>query len=257
MSFPETIDSLARPAAGDSFSNSPAIIDAISDAVEALETKVGVDSSAVTSSHDYKIVTLQTELDAAELLLGAFGAIPWIAGVRYSYQNRGLCPLLSTNAPLADLIYAHPIYFSKAVTLNKLYVRYTAVDGSPGNFCIGVYTNASGAFRPDTLYWGGTASDIKTASAAEIDCTPASPTTKAFTPGWYWFAFICESGGSTLVGANTSTGIAIPQATSVTSTWNSLVKSQAWSGVTPLPSSFGTPSTSAWGEIYRIEFTIS
>jgi hypothetical protein len=61
ITYPTTIDSLTNPSSTDTL-DSPSHSDQhsdINDAVEALETKVGADSSAVTSSHDYKIDALE------------------------------------------------------------------------------------------------------------------------------------------------------------------------------------------------------
>jgi hypothetical protein len=55
--FPTTLDTLTNPNSTDTL-DSPSHSDQhsdLNDAVEALETKVGVDSSAVTTSHDYKL----------------------------------------------------------------------------------------------------------------------------------------------------------------------------------------------------------
>lgn len=55
--FPTSLDSLSNPAADD-YLNSPshaAQHSNVNDIVEALEAKVGIDSSAVTTSHDYKL----------------------------------------------------------------------------------------------------------------------------------------------------------------------------------------------------------
>lgn len=57
MAFPTTVDSFSTPTAG-SLANSPSIsgtMNSANTAIVALETKVGVDSSAVTSSLDYKL----------------------------------------------------------------------------------------------------------------------------------------------------------------------------------------------------------
>jgi hypothetical protein len=57
MAFPNSLDSLTRPNTTDP-QNAPShagIIDSISDAIEAVEAKVGIDSSAVITSHDYKL----------------------------------------------------------------------------------------------------------------------------------------------------------------------------------------------------------
>jgi len=62
--FPTSLDSLTNPSGTDSMS-SPSHAgqhtDA-NDAIEALQAKVGVDSSAVTTSHDYKIGNLETDV---------------------------------------------------------------------------------------------------------------------------------------------------------------------------------------------------
>lgn len=60
--FPTTLDTLTNPLSTDAL-NSPshsAQHANANDAIEALEAKVGVDSSAVTSSHTYKIAQLET-----------------------------------------------------------------------------------------------------------------------------------------------------------------------------------------------------
>lgn len=59
--FPTSLDSLTNPLSTDTL-NSPSHADQhanVNDAVEALEAKVGVNSSAVTTSHDYKIAQLE------------------------------------------------------------------------------------------------------------------------------------------------------------------------------------------------------
>lgn len=64
-SFPTSIDSLSNPTA----TSSTVTVDHAAqhtnanDAIEALEAKVGADSSAVTTSHDYKIGALETNVD--------------------------------------------------------------------------------------------------------------------------------------------------------------------------------------------------
>ena len=62
--FPTSLDSLTNPSGTDSMS-SPSHAgqhtDA-NDAIEALQAKVGADSSAVTTSHDYKIGNLETDV---------------------------------------------------------------------------------------------------------------------------------------------------------------------------------------------------
>lgn len=67
--FPTSLDTLTNPSASDSMDTAGVEHDVqhstLNDAVEALEAKVGVDSSAVTSSHDYKITKALAKLDEA------------------------------------------------------------------------------------------------------------------------------------------------------------------------------------------------
>jgi hypothetical protein len=62
--FPASLDSLTNPTSSDSL-NSPshsAQHANVNDAVEALQAKVGADSSAVTSSLDYKVAQLESDV---------------------------------------------------------------------------------------------------------------------------------------------------------------------------------------------------
>jgi hypothetical protein len=71
--FPASLDSLTNPTSSDSL-NSPshsAQHANVNDAVEALQAKVGADSSAVTTSHDYKIADHASRLTTLE---GAAGS---------------------------------------------------------------------------------------------------------------------------------------------------------------------------------------
>jgi len=59
--FPTALDAFANPVGTDLLENASAALDhdfqhaSANDAIEALETKVGIDGSAVTTSHDYKL----------------------------------------------------------------------------------------------------------------------------------------------------------------------------------------------------------
>jgi len=62
--FPASLDTLTNPSATDTLDSPPhdeQHADA-NDAIEALQAKVGVDSSAVATSHDYKIDALETDV---------------------------------------------------------------------------------------------------------------------------------------------------------------------------------------------------
>lgn len=64
INFPTSLDTLTNPTATDTLDSPPHDTqhsDA-NDAIEALQAKVGIDSSAVTTSHDYKIDALETDV---------------------------------------------------------------------------------------------------------------------------------------------------------------------------------------------------
>ena len=66
--FPTSLDTLTNPLATDTLDSPPhdtQHADA-NDAIEALEAKVGVNSSAVATSHDYKIGVLETDVTTLE-----------------------------------------------------------------------------------------------------------------------------------------------------------------------------------------------
>ncbi len=69
--FPGSLDTYVNPVGSDGLSSGAGGVSHssmhgnIHDAVEALEAKVGVDSSAVTTSHDYKIDALETDVSGA------------------------------------------------------------------------------------------------------------------------------------------------------------------------------------------------
>ena len=66
INYPTSLDNFTNPSASDTL-DSPTAPHAtqhsdLNDAVEALQAKVGADSSAVTTSHDYKIAALETDV---------------------------------------------------------------------------------------------------------------------------------------------------------------------------------------------------
>jgi hypothetical protein len=72
INFPTSLDNFTNPSASDTL-DSPTAPHAtqhsdLNDAVEALQAKVGADSSAVTTSHDYKIADHASRLTTLEAL---------------------------------------------------------------------------------------------------------------------------------------------------------------------------------------------
>lgn len=71
--FPTSLDSLTNPDSSSTMVSVPHVDQHANanDAIESLQTKVGVDNSAVTTSHDYKISTLEDEMDTAQTDINA------------------------------------------------------------------------------------------------------------------------------------------------------------------------------------------
>ena len=84
MAFPTTLDTFSNPAPTDSRSTAPTLstrIGQINDAIEALETKVGINSSADTSSIDYKLTNKAPLTTKGDLL------VYWTANTRLPRGN--------------------------------------------------------------------------------------------------------------------------------------------------------------------------
>jgi len=111
--FPNSLDSLTNPATTDQL-NSPSHAAQhanANDAIEQLQAKVGVNSSAVTTSHDYKIAQLEAAITAG------------VSGTKLIYQD---------------------VRNQSGVSLTKgTPVRVTGSDGASGKLLIGAASNSS------------------------------------------------------------------------------------------------------------------
>jgi hypothetical protein len=87
--FPTSLDSLTNPAAGDSLS-SPSHAGQhanVNDAVEALEAKVGVDGSAVTTSLDYKVANQGLTLVKTQTVGSGVSSVTVTGAFSSTFQN--------------------------------------------------------------------------------------------------------------------------------------------------------------------------
>lgn len=117
ISFPTNLDTLTNPSSIDTL-NSPSHSDQhtnANDAIEALEAKVGADSSAVTTSHDYKLAHL-TASDITDLTASA-AELNIMDGVTSTAAE--LNKLDGTDAVVADFDKLHDIT-ATASELNQL-----------------------------------------------------------------------------------------------------------------------------------------
>ncbi len=119
--FPTSLDSLTNPATTDQL-NSPSHAAQhanANDAIEQLQAKVGVNSSAVTTSHDYKIAQLEAAITAG------------VSGTKLIYQD---------------------VRNQSGVSLTKgTPVRVTGSDGASGKLLIGAASNANEAGSSKTF----------------------------------------------------------------------------------------------------------
>jgi hypothetical protein len=119
--FPTSLDSLTNPATTDQL-NSPSHAAQhanANDAIEQLQAKVGVNSSAVTTSHDYKIAQLEAAVTAGS------------AGTKLIYQD---------------------VRNQSGASLTKgSAVRVTGSDGASGKLLVGSATNATEAGSSKTF----------------------------------------------------------------------------------------------------------
>lgn len=111
--FPTSLDSLTNPSSTDQLNNpSHASQHAnANDAIEQLQAKVGINGSAVTTSHDYKIAQLEAAITAG------------VSGTKLIYQD-------VRNQSGASLTKGTP-------------VRVTGSDGASGKLLIGAASNSS------------------------------------------------------------------------------------------------------------------
>jgi hypothetical protein len=87
--FPASLDSLTNPAAGDSLSSPShsAQHANVNDAVEALQAKVGVDGSAVTSSLDYKVANQGLTLVKSQNIIGPTASVTVTNAFSSTFDN--------------------------------------------------------------------------------------------------------------------------------------------------------------------------
>lgn len=119
--FPNSLDNLTNPSTSSQL-NSPshaAQHTNANDAIEALQAKVGVDGSAVATSHDYKIAQLQAAVSAG------------VSGTKLIYQD-------VRNQSGSSLSIATPVYV-------------TGSEGASGKLLISAASNASEATSSKTM----------------------------------------------------------------------------------------------------------
>ena len=204
--FPASLDTLTNPVAGDSLS-SPSHAGQhanANDAIEALQAKVGVDSSAVTTSLDYKVAQAAT-LTGTQTLTNKTLTNPVVNGaiLDRSEENWNIVASAATGTINLDVNTASIWYYTSNASANHtINVRG---DGSTtlssllavGDSITVVWANTNGAtaYYPNTFqvdgssvtpkWQGGTAPTAGNASSIDVYVytivkTAATPTYTVF-----------------------------------------------------------------------------
>ncbi len=198
VNFPTALDDFTNPTPTD-YLNSPSHAGQHSnanDAIEALEAKVGINNSAVTTSHDYKIATLETGIATLETGIATLETgiatleTGWVlANGTWAASN---ADTISVNADLTNIIQKG----DKLKLTNNSVVKYFYVSSVP------VYS------APNTTFH----------VAGEVDLVAGSITSpyyskldnpQGFKNGKLWFRASASQSGSQNINDNTLTQITL------------------------------------------------
>jgi len=143
--FPTSLDSLTNPSATDTLDSPPhdeQHADA-NDAIEALQAKVGVDSSAVTSSLDYKVGDHASRLTTLEAI--SHGKILQVVSTAKTDE------FTSTSSSLAD-ITGLSVDITPSSTSSKVLILSQVTVGSPSatNFSLQFVRDSTEILNGDT-----------------------------------------------------------------------------------------------------------
>lgn len=179
--FPTSLDNLTNPTSSDALNNpSHAGQHAnANDAIEALEAKVGVNSSAVTSSLDYRVT--QTE---------AFNSFGFASGTYYGFNGGQQGSVNTTSYTTANRGYYVPFFLSTSVTFDRIAIRTGTTFSGSGVIRLGVYNNSNG--KPSSLVF-----DAGTVSPTANSTIYAITINQTLNAGWYWSLMVPQTVATT------------------------------------------------------------
>ena len=173
--FPTSLDALANPTSTDALS-SPSHSDQhanANDAIEALEAKVGVDGSPVTTSLDY-LVTQANAIGSSGLASGTYYT---------TASNTGSTQATVTTTGTVSYL---PFLVERTTTFDRIACRTTTTITGTSTVRLGIYNNSDK--RPTTvLLDAGTVSVNATSTVYSITIN------QTLNPGWYWLAHVVNS----------------------------------------------------------------
>lgn len=173
--FPTSLDALTNPTSTDSLT-SPSHADQhanANDAIEALEAKVGVDGSAVTTSLDY----LVTQANA----IGSSG----LASGTYYTTSSNTGTTAAAGSPTGTVSYL-PFLVERTTTFDRIACKTATTITGTSTVRLGIYNNSNK--QPTTvLLDAGTVSVNATSTVYPITIN------QTLNPGWYWLAHVVNS----------------------------------------------------------------
>ena len=173
--FPTSLDALANPTSTDALT-SPSHSDQhanANDAIEALEAKVGVDGSPVTTSLDYLVTQAN-----------AIGSSGLVSGTYYTTSsNSGSTQATVTTTGTVSYL---PFLVERTTTFDRIACRTSTTITGTSTVRLGIYNNSNK--QPTTvLLDAGTVSVNATSTIFSITIN------QTLNPGWYWLAHVVNS----------------------------------------------------------------
>jgi len=143
--FPSGLDSLTNPTSGSAL-NSPSHADQhadANDAIEALEAKVGVDGSAVTTSLDYKVAASKTVTDKIDPAGASTNQVLKYNGTKFT-PSTGASVTISDTPPISPTPQAGDQWYESDT--GRTFIYYDSVWVEIGNA-----TDIAGAIQPSQV----------------------------------------------------------------------------------------------------------
>jgi hypothetical protein len=173
--FPTSLDALSNPTSTDGLndpSHSGQHTDA-NDAIEALEAKVGVDSSAVSTSLDF-LVTQANASGSSGLQSGTF------------YTTSSNTNTTSTQSTTTGVVSYLPFLVERTTTFDRIACRTGGTVTGTSTVRLGIYNNSNK--KPTTVLL-----DAGTVAATETSTIYSITINQTLNPGWYWLAHVVNS----------------------------------------------------------------
>jgi hypothetical protein len=173
--FPTSLDALSNPTSTDGLNNpshSGQHTDA-NDAIEALEAKVGVNSSTVSTSLDF----LVTQANAS----GSSG----LASGTYYTTSSNTNTLTSTSSTTGTVSYL-PFLVEQTTTFDRIACRTGGTVTGTSTVRLGIYNNSNK--KPTTVLL-----DAGTVAATATSTIYSITINETLNPGWYWLAHVVNS----------------------------------------------------------------